>query len=163
MIIGKGDIASVLPEKDDFTFFASGVSNSQETRESEYLREKELLLKQPRSRKLVYFGSLSIFYNKNRYSLHKLEMEEMVMRNFPNYCVIRIGNILWGKNPNTLINTLKNKVLNNEPVVIQDVYRYVVDKEEFLHWIDLIPEFNVEMNVPGRRLKVKDIFEEYVL
>jgi hypothetical protein len=161
-IVGHGDIASVLEVNPDMTFFASGVSNSQETRESEYQREKDLLMQQDPSKRLVYFGSLSIFYNNNRYAQHKREMEEMVMEHFPRYCIVRIGNISWGRNPHTLINTLKNKVANQEPVEIQDVYRYVVDEEEFLHWISLIPDFNCEINIPGRRMKVKEIFKEYV-
>jgi hypothetical protein len=161
-IEGKGDIASVLSDREDFTYFASGVSNSQEVRESEYQREKELLMNQDRSKRLVYFGSLSIFYSDNRYSKHKREMEELIVENFPKYCIIRIGNITWGKNPHTLINTLRNKVANQEPVEIHDVYRYVVDEEEFLYWVSLIPDFNCEINIPGERMKVKEIFNKYV-
>ena len=46
MIIGNGNIARALKDidRDDLLFFASGVSNSQEDRESEYKREMELLL-----------------------------------------------------------------------------------------------------------------------
>lgn len=72
MIIGHGDIASVLKDREGFIFFASGVSNSGETRESEYKREEDLLLKQNKNKHLVYFGSLSIFYNPHtRYTRHK--------------------------------------------------------------------------------------------
>lgn len=164
-IVGDGDIASALKELDrpDLLFFASGVSNSKEKRESEYQREKDLLLEQDRSLRLVYFGSLSIFYGKGRYVRHKKEMEELVISEFPKYCIIRLGNIDWGTNPNTLINALRNRVANNEPVEIRDVYRYIVSKDEFLHWISRIPDFNVEVNIPGRRMLVKDIFKEYVL
>jgi len=162
-IIGHGDIAKMLEKVDkDVLFFASGVSNSQEVRESEYQREKDLLLQQDRSQRIVYFGSLSIFYNDNRYSRHKREMEELVKENFPHYCIVRLGNISWGNNPNTLINTLKSHVAKQEPVEIRDVYRYVVEPDEFLHWIGLIPDFNCEINIPGERMKVKDIFKKYV-
>jgi len=159
---GKGDIASKLIDREGFTFFARGVSNSQETDESEYQREKDLLLQQPKDRRLVYFGSLSIFYNDNRYTRHKKEMEELIVDNFPKYCIVRLGNIDWGKNPHTLINTLRSRVSNGEPVEIQDVYRYVVGQDEFLHWINLIPDFNCEINIPGERMKVKEIFEKYI-
>jgi hypothetical protein len=162
-IIGHGDIAEALQEVNkDVLFFASGVSNSQETREEEYQREKDLLLKQDRSKRLVYFGSLSIFYNDTRYSRHKKEMEDLVKENFSKYCIVRIGNISWGNNPHTLINTLRNKVKNEEQLQILDVYRYVVEPEEFLHWIGLIPDFNCEINITGARMKVKDIFKKYV-
>lgn len=161
MILGHGDIASVLIDREDRLYFASGVSNSSETRESEYMREVDLLCMQHRSSHLVYFGSLSIFYSDSRYAKHKRFMEDMVKINFPRYTIIRMGNITWGKNPNTLINFIRNKFRTREPFEIQDVYRYVVDKEEFLHWVDLIPPWNAEINITGRRMKVRDIVKEY--
>ncbi len=163
-IIGHGDIASVLSDREDRIYFASGVSNSKETKESEYEREKGLLLTQnhfPEGGHLVYFSSLSVFYSNSRYTLHKKEMEELVKLNFHPYTIIRMGNITWGTNPYTLINFIKNKIRNREPFEIQDVYRYIVDKDEFLYWIDMIPEWPCEMNIVGRRMLVKDIVKEY--
>jgi len=162
MITGRGDIAGVLKDKEGACFFASGVSNSLEARESEYRREKELLFKQDRSLRLVYFGSLSIFYGNTRYTRHKLEMEELV-KTFPRYCIVRLGNITWGSNPHTLINTIRSHVEKQEPLEIKDVYRYVVEKEEFLYWIGLIPDWNCEMNVPGSRMKIREVVKKYVL
>lgn len=160
-IIGRGDIASVLQDREDRIYFASGVSNSGELRESEYEREIDLLWKQNGFKHLVYFSSLSIFYSDTRYTRHKRYMEELIKGIFAHYTIIRMGNITWGNNPHTLINFLRNKLKNHEPFELQDVYRYVVDKEEFLHWIDMMPEFSCEMNIVGRRMKVKDIFKEY--
>lgn len=157
MVVGSGDVASILPERDDLLFFASGVSNSQEERESEYKREHDLLLAQPTDRRLVYFGSLAVFYAKTRYAAHKRYMELEIMDLFPAYNIVRLGNIDWGTNPNTLINYLRA----HPEADIRDEYRYVVGKDEFLHWIDLIPTWNCEMNVTGRRLKVQQIKEEY--
>jgi hypothetical protein len=162
MIIGNGDLASVLKDKEGFCFFASGVSNSKEDREPEYRREKKLLLSQPRDLRLVYFSSLRVFSLDDRYTQHKKEMENLVKK-FPKYCIVRLGNITWGKNPHTLINFFRNQVKNKEALQIQDTFRYVIDKEEFLYWIDLIPDWNCEMNCPGRRMKVEDIVKEYVL
>lgn len=161
MITGSGDIASVLTDREDRIYFASGVSNSTETRESEYQREINLLWEQDRWKHLVYFGSLSIFYSDSRYAKHKREMEQLVKCIFDNYTIIRMGNITWGTNPHTLINFIRNKIRNREPFEIQDVYRYVVEKEEFLHWIDLIPPWNCEMNVTGRKMLVRDIVKQY--
>ena len=168
-IEGRGDIVSVLVDRPDILFFASGVSNSKETNEAEYQREKSLLLRQApllrenRAKRLVYFGSLSIFYGDTRYVRHKMEMEQLVRENFPKYCIVRLGNIAWGDNPHTLINALRERLVRQEPMEIQDVYRYVVEKDEFLHWISLIPNFNCEINVPGTRMKVKEIVKKYVL
>lgn len=164
MIIGRGDIASVLPDRDDLLFFAAGVSNSQETRESEYDRERRLLLCQPHYPEgghIVYFSSLSIFYSNTRYTQHKREMEKLIQYNFSPHTIIRVGNITWGNNPHTLINSIRNKILHHEPFEVQDTYRYLVTKEEFLHWVNLIPPWSCEMNIIGRMMKVRDIIREY--
>ena len=162
-IIGNGDIANALNEiKGDFLFFASGVSNSQETRDFKYEREIILLMNQDRNFHIVYFSSLAIFYSDTRYTKHKLQMEHLVKKFFNSYTIIRLGNITWGKNPHTLINYLRNKKQNGEPLEIQDTCRYLIDKEEFKHWMDMIPSWNCEMNIPGRRMSIKQIVEEYV-
>lgn len=161
MIIGHGDIASMLRDKEGITYFASGVSNSGEERESEYQREVSLLMEQAKGTHLVYFSSLSVFYSNNRYAAHKRYMEELVRKHFNPYTIIRLGNITWGNNPHTLINFIKNKLLSGEPYEIKDVYRYIINEDEFLHWVSLIPPWSCEMNITGRMMKVKDIFREY--
>jgi hypothetical protein len=88
---------------------------------------------------------------------------EALIKEFPHYTIIRLGNIDWGINPHTIINYLKSEYKAGRPLEIQDVYRYIVSKDEFLYWIGLIPDWNCEMNIPGRRMKVKDIVKEYVL
>lgn len=162
MIIGHGDIASVLKDRKGFVFFAAGVSNSGETRESEYKREKDLLMKQDKNKYLVYFGSLCIFYSNNRYSQHKKQMEKLVRNNFKHYTIVRLGNITWGKNPYTLINYFRNAAKKGKIVEVWDTYRYLVNKKEFLHWIEMIPDWNCEMNITGKRMKVKQIVKKYV-
>jgi hypothetical protein len=159
MIIGDGDVAGVLKDRSGFCFFASGVSNSKETDEAEYKREMDLLLLQNDNFHLVYFSSLGIFDGTSRYYLHKMEMEETVKRFFPEYTIVRLGNITWGKNPHTIINFFKEKIKKGEKFDIKDEYRYLVTKDEFLYWIDLIPEWSCEMNITGERIKVKEIVE----
>ena len=162
MIIGHGDIANVLTDRDDLIFFAAGVSNSQEIRESEYIREFDLLLGQHWKRKhLVYFSSLCIFYSDSRYASHKRFMECKVREMFNPYTIIRVGNITWGNNPHTLINHIRNKIRNRESFETEDVYRYICEKDEFLHWMLMIPDWSCEINIPGRRMLIKDIVKEY--
>lgn len=153
MVVGRGDIASVLPYREDLLFFASGVSNSRCRDESEYNREIRLLLSQDRRAHIVYFSSLGVMWEDSRYFQHKRYMEILLRENFPNWTIVRVGNISWGINPNTLINYLRL----HPKAKIRDEYRYIVDKDEFLHWVNLIPEWNVEMNIPGERLTVKQI------
>ena len=160
-IIGNGDIASVLPKRKDLLFFASGVSNSQEIRESEYRREKNLLLKQDRKAHIVYFSSLAVLYGNNRYVQHKREMEELIKIEFSKYTIMRLGNITWGTNPHTIINFFRVRLKEGLPIKVQNTYRYIIDKDEFLHWINLIPDWNCEMNTPGRRMKISEIVDEF--
>jgi len=160
MIIGGGDIASVIPDRADRIYFASGVSNSREEREWPYKMEMKLLLSQPKDKRLVYFSSLCVFYSQNRYAQHKRFMENLIKIHFPYYCIFRLGNITWGKNPNTIINYLRNKIISGDPYKVKDEYRYLVDKNEFLYWLGMIPEFNCEMNITGQRVKVAQIVEE---
>ena len=164
MIIGHGDIGTALKEvdRDDILFFASGVSNSKEVKEEEYQMEEQALLKQPRNAHLVYFSSLSVFYANTRYAQHKRHMEKVIKSKFKLHTIIRLGNIDWGDNPNTIINYLRSQYMQKKPLEIQDVYRYVISKEEFLHWMRLIPKWSCQMNLPGRMLKVSDIVKEYV-
>lgn len=163
MIIGNGDLATALKkvDKPNLLFFASGVSNSKETRRNEYHREENLLLKQDRKQHIVYFSSLAVFESNTPYIQHKRRMEHNIKKNFKVNTIVRIGNISWGKNPHTLINFIRNKIKHKQVFDIQDVYRYIIDEDEFLYWIKRIPEWSCEMNITGKRLKVIDIIEQY--
>lgn len=162
MILGHGDIASVLTDREDRLYFASGVSNSGETRRSEYEREKKLLLDQDRNRHLVYFSSLSVFYTDTLYSQHKRRMERLIKKHFKHYTIIRLGNITWGKNPHTIINHMRAQKALGKKLEIRNAYRYIVDQKEFLHWINLIPDWSCEMDITGRLLTINQIVKEYV-
>ena len=160
MIVGNGDIASVLNDREGAIFFASGVSKSTETTESEFVREIELLKKQDTSKCIFYFSSITIDdINKNsQYLEHKRKMELLIKSNFENYNIIRIGNITWGNNPNTIINYIKNKIKNGEPVEIKDEYKYVIDKEQLVLLTDNLPLIGQNtICIFGRMAKVKDL------
>ena len=143
MIVGKGDIASILNDREGAIFFASGVSKSTETDESKYRREMELLDKQDRTKCLFYFSSISVDdiekVGGNNYLQHKVRMEMLIKSNFQNYNIIRIGNISWGNNPNTFLNYIKNKIKNGAQVEIKDEYKYIIDKEQLILLTDNLP------------------------
>lgn len=158
MIIGNGDIAKALKGHDrkDFIFFAAGVSNSQEKDEGEYKREKYLLLEQDEDQHLVYFSSLGVFDQDTKYYEHKREMETLIKAVWNDYTIIRLGNIAWGENPNTFINAYKEKEYK-----IKNAWRYVIEKEEFLDWIEKIPTWSCEMNLPINKMTVKAALKLY--
>lgn len=158
MIVGNGDIASVLNDRDGAIFFAAGVSNSSEIRESEYERELNLLKEQDKEKCIFYFSSILIDVSDSFYFTHKRKMEQYIKDNFENYNIIRIGNISWGKNPNTFINYIRNKIKNNEPVEIRDEYKYIIDKEHLITLTDNLPikSQNV-ISIFSKMAKVKDL------
>jgi len=162
MIVGKGDIASVLNDREGTIFFASGISNSNETRDSEFMREIELLDKQDRTKCLFYFSSISVDdiqkIGSNKYLQHKLRMETLIKSNFENYNIIRIGNITWGSNPNTFINYIKNKKSKGESVQIKDEYKYIIDKDQLVILADNLPLIGQNtICVFGRMAKVAEL------
>jgi len=85
-------------------------------------------------------------------------MEVTIKKYFQNYNIIRIGNIDWGKNPNTFLNYLRNKIKNNEPFEIKDEYRFMISKEQLLLLTDNLPLTGKnEINAFGTMKKVKDL------
>lgn len=66
MIVGDGLIASLFTshDKENVIFFASGVSNSLETKEEEFLREENLIrntIKNNPNKIFLYFSTCSIY------------------------------------------------------------------------------------------------------
>lgn len=156
MIIGRGDIAKEIPDREGFIFYASGCSNRTEI--TNYARNKEyndikFQAEKIGNKMFVFFSTLSIYYSESVYTKHKMVCEKLVNVYFRNYTIIRLGNIDWGDNPNTLINHLKR-----DPSNIQETYRYILNKEEFRHWCSMIPEKGQHiMNVTGKLTWVPDL------
>jgi hypothetical protein len=162
MIVGRGDIASILNDREGAIFFASGVSNSLEKRESEYERERKLLSEQDKTKCIFYISSITIDnkekFEVSRYLQHKKEMEDYIKNNFENYNIIRIGNITWGSNPNTFLNYIKNKIQNNESFFVSDEYKFMITEKELLSLTDNLPlKSQNQISVFGKMVKVKDL------
>ena len=163
MIIGNGDIASALNDREGAIFFASGVSNSNETNERAFEREINLLREyRPLQDCLFYFSSLAIDFRKpwehSRYFRHKIEMEKYVKLWFQHYNIIRIGNIDWGTNPNTFLNYIKFKRAHGEQVEIRDEWKYMISKEQLRLLTDNLPLTGQNtISVFGECKKVKDL------
>lgn len=157
MILGSGDIAKQIKDREGMTFFAKGVSNSACTDNAEYHREWMEVKALPIDCHLVYFSSLSIYYSDSLYAKQKIRMENYIRYNFMKYCIVRLGNITWGNNPHTLINHFRLKIKSGKPYEVKDTYRYLCTPEVFDHWISMIPDFKNEMNIPGELVSVKEI------
>lgn len=161
MIIGNGNIAKVLKDREDLIFFASGVSDSSCLDESKYNREFKLLKTVDKNKHIVYFSNLGIYYKNDRYTKHKIDIEKYIRDNFLYYTLIRIEVCEWVKNETTILNVFKRKIKTGEEIKVIDTFRYVLSLDEFLYWIDLIPinEKN-EMNILGKKMSIRSIIEE---
>lgn len=161
MIIGSGNIASVLNDRSDLVFFASGVSDSSCVSELEFLREHEMLYSVPSFSHVVYFSNLGVYYKKDPYTNHKIKMEEFVKSRFKYYTIVRIEVCEWVKNPTTILNVFKKNIENGLDIKVLDTYRYVLSIDEFLYWMDLIPsKRSTEMNILGRRMHISEIVDK---
>ncbi|MGU3374199.1 NAD-dependent epimerase/dehydratase family protein [Chryseobacterium sp. M5A1_1a] len=146
MIIGNGIIANAVKsyDREEFIFFASGVSNSLETRASEFEREFSLLktvCNENKDKKLIYFSTLSIYdqsKQNSHYVIHKKEIEQYIENNVRNYLILRIGNIVGkGGNPNTLFNFLKTQIANDNQFTLHlKARRLLLDIEDISKFID---------------------------
>lgn len=113
-VIGNGMIAqrfSKYTGQTDIVLFASGVSNSKETRTAPYIRERVLLektLAKLTDQLFVYFSTASVndpTEKNSPYILHKLAAEQLISTWAPNYLIVRASNVVGGLgNRHTIMN-----------------------------------------------------------
>ncbi len=148
MIVGNGLIANAFKKykkSKDVIIFASGVSNSKEVDPSEFEREKNKLKSYLKKKgKLVYFSTCSLsdetLYN-SPYVLHKRDMENYILENFPNSIIFRLPIIIGDNdNPNTLFNYFKNRISKNLDLTIDaNATRFILDADDLYEMLsDLI-------------------------
>lgn len=140
MIVGNGLIASLFTECDqeNIIFFASGVSNSLETKKEEFLREENLIKKtitDNPNKVFIYFSTCSIYDSskaESQYVLHKLKMEQIIIQLCPQYLILRLSNAVGnGGNPNLLMNYLVRSVKNEEIINVHTkATRNLIDVED---------------------------------
>lgn len=167
MIVGSGSIANLLNDRNGFIFFASGVGDSAETKESEFKRERDLFQQTIYQHALagphvVYFSTISIFTTLSPYTIHKMDMEKLVKKMAYYYTIIRLGNV-WGcRNPNTFVNKMEHWERNNKLLdsMIRDEYKFMVSKEQINMITDHLPRNGKnEISIFGEMLKVKECLE----
>lgn len=140
MIIGNGLIASLFKKQDrsDVVFFASGVSNSLETRVSEFEREENLIRKtisENPEKIFIYFSTCSIYDSSKTgsdYVLHKLKMEQLIKNSVQKYIILRVSNAVGkGGNPNLLMNYLVTSAKNKNTINVHTkATRNLIDADD---------------------------------
>lgn len=123
MIVGKGLLARAFEPhfgtNPDIVVFASGVSNSLETRDDEFAREHGLLcqLLAGHAKRFVYFGSCGVATEEaelTAYMQHKKRMESIVLAS-PGGLVLRLPQVVGcTENHHTLTNFLRDRITTGE-------------------------------------------------
>ena len=171
MIIGNGLVAKIFQhnyKNRNVIIFASGVSNSLETDDTQFYKEKQLLedtLKKHPDKLLLYFSSRSVELFNSPYYQHKLNMENII-KSFQNkYIICRIHHIVGrGGNDSTIVNFLYNKILAQKSFDLWQTYRYLIDIEDVYKIVDYIINNNLFINqivnFPAATIKVRDLVNE---
>ncbi|WP_426662534.1 NAD-dependent epimerase/dehydratase family protein [Rhodanobacter aciditrophus] len=165
MIVGKGLLAKAFEQhfgdNRDVVIFASGVSNSLETRLSEFARE-ELLLRElldPSIGRFVYFGSCGAKADESEltaYMRHKLAMESLVL-SVPHGLVLRLPQVVSrAANPHTLTNFLRDRIVTGEHFTVWSrAERNLIDIDDIVdiavHLIRCLPQEATAVSVASLR------------
>lgn len=156
MVVGNGMIANrfLKFEDESILFFASGVSNSNETDLEAFTREETLLqenLQNDSTKTFVYFSSCDIEnpqLNSKLYYQHKLKMEKLVSSYQGNYYIFRLPQVVGhGGNQNTLMNFLIDRIKNGIPFEIwQGTEKNIIDIDDAYNIISYILKNKSSLN-----------------
>ena len=140
MIVGKGLLAHAFEPQfgsdPRVVIFASGVSNSLETRTEAFAREHSLLceaLDRP-AKHLVYFSScgvVTVQAESTPYMAHKKSMESLVLAS-PGGLVLRLPQVVGAThNPHTLTNFIRDRILTGEHFTVWEfAERNLIDVDD---------------------------------
>ena len=137
-IIGNGLIAKAFQDF-DFTkncvIFASGVSNSSDENNLNFVREFDLLentINKFKNKHLVYFSTCSLNSGDNsKYKMHKKNLENYIFNNCVSYSIFRLPQVVGVVNNNTLISYfIRNLKYGNEILVQSNATRHLLDVED---------------------------------
>ncbi|CAB4143016.1 hypothetical protein UFOVP450_55 [uncultured Caudovirales phage] len=151
MVIGKGLLARAFrgyAADQEIIIFASGVSNSRETDEQAFLRERSLLGSLNNTKaKLIYFSTTSVLdpsLTQSRYVQHKLQMESYIENHIENYVIFRLPNVVGqSNNPNTFFNSMRSGLEEGEVVIMREAYRRLIDVDDLTTYLpDIISHQN---------------------
>ena len=139
MVIGNGMIANEFENyrhDDRVVIFASGVSDSTNTDNRAFEREKNLIIETQNTNKgklFVYFSTCSIddaSMQSSAYVQHKIKMEGLIVNNHSPYIIFRLTNPI-GKTNNT--HTVVNYFIKN----INEKHKFAVWKNATRNLIDI--------------------------
>ena len=155
MVIGHGLLAKVFNQyinDSKILIFDSEVSNSSEIKESEFEKEKELLIKTINGnldKKIIYFSTCAMYdsyTSENLYLTHKLRMEEIIKKNCNKFLIFRKSQIFDKSNKSQLIGFLFYMIKNNNNFDLYDIERNIISLKEIKLIVSNIISNNVLNN-----------------
>lgn len=165
-LLGRSFRSLALPEA---LYFCSGVSNSKETRASEFDRERELLLSVFEAGQefssFVYFSSIMAPDRATEYFEHKYNMEQLVRSLFPEkYLIVRLPQVVGQVNNTTLFPVLVQRIHAGLPVSVQKyATRSLIDIDDVVRITNRLIELDLkglEVNcMPDEVVSVSDIVD----
>jgi nucleoside-diphosphate-sugar epimerase len=148
MIVGNGMLAKAFEkykDTNDVIIFASGISNSCETDDSAFEREKKLLqdtIALQQDETLAYFSTCSITdpsMEGSRYVLHKLEMENLIQQQYKKFYIFRLPQVVGKTTSPTIIHFLYDKITKGESFDIwANSTRNLIDVQDIVKIVDFI-------------------------
>ena len=141
MVVGNGMIANTFKSystDENIIIFASGVSNSKDTKQENYIREFNLLqqtIHNYTGKTIVYFSTCSIEDKDlalSPYVIHKKKIEEFIRNNTENYYLFRVSNLAGvSNNPYTLLNYFIFNILREQPLTVwKNAYRNIIGVDD---------------------------------
>lgn len=153
MIIGNGALATSLKKSKKLMcsqniYIAAGVSNSQETRYSEFQRERDFienLCRSYKSNRIIYFSTFYLNSEElctSMYARHKLEVEKYIQENASGSVIIRIPNLVTcdmsKRNRNSLLPYLFDEINKGNKVnIFEGADRYIIHAQDLTEALEL--------------------------
>lgn len=175
-IIGNGEVASLFLDfncNHEKVIFASGVSNSINCTQKDFVREKKMLLKAIKDYpnfQIIYFSSCALAAKSVQsipYYSHKLAMEKLIKKESENFLIFRLPQVFGTFHPKkmTLMNFIISSILKGSEIRVNTIAtRYLIHVNELAYLVKKIitskaNAFVINLGNP-RRYEVTEIIKE---
>ena len=148
-IIGDGLLGAAFRKyeiESNAIIVCSGVSDSQEKRQSEFKREIELIKNislNKNNKVVVYFSSVMAGFGGSEYYAHKSRVERLIVDSFDYYLICRLPQVVGLAINNTIFPTFVRSIVNRKSILIQrNATRTLLDVDDVVRIVSFLLEMN---------------------